>query len=610
MQRATEDDVVMEIKQLQTSLRYHAYRYYVLDDPEIPDAEYDRLYQRLQSLENEHPSTRTPDSPTQRILGNVLNGFKSVKHSVPMLSIRTETDASASGAETFDRRIRQELGLNQVNPAMQYIAELKFDGLAMNLRYEYGILVQAATRGDGENGEDVTHNVRTINQIPLRIITDHIPPAVLEVRGEVFMRRNDFEILNNHQRTNNEKTFVNPRNAAAGSVRQLDPSITAQRRLSFYAYGVGEVVGWNTPSTHSQLLHELSLLGFPICKHYAVVKGPNELVLFYNHVARLRDQLPFDIDGVVYKVNDRIMQKKLGYIASEPRWAVAHKFPAQEQMTRLLDIQIQVGRTGKLTPVAKLDPVFVGGVTVSNATLHNEDEVERKDVRVGDMVIVRRAGDVIPEVAGVVLNMRQKDRGEPFNLYQRLNGQCPACGGLIKRADGEADWRCIEGLICPAQCKQALMHFASKRAINIEGFGDKIIDQLVDAGLVTTVVDIYKLDLQSLMSLPRIGGKSAQKLLDAINSSKATTLARFLFSLGIRHVGESTAKDLANHFQNIESIIDSELGELLEISDVGSVVAQSIRDFFDQAKNIEIVQQLRDAGMHWDDKVNVNIHAI
>ena len=588
---------------LRERLHHLAHAYYVQDAPEVPDAEYDRLFQQLQTLEAEHPALRTPDSPTQRVLGTVLEGFTPVRHAVPMLSIRTETDTTAQGAHEFDARVRRELKLTEDDAPIDYSAELKFDGLAINLRYEAGVLVQAATRGDGETGEDVTHNIRTIGQIPLRLLGCTAP--VLEVRGEVYMRRDDFEALNARQRALNEKTFVNPRNAAAGAVRQLDSGIAAQRPLSFFAYGLGEVQGWDIPATHSALLDALAALGLPVCAERAVLESADGLATFHTRIGARRDALPFDIDGVVYKVNDRALQERLGFVTREPRWAVAHKYPAQEQMTRLLGIDIQVGRTGKLTPVAKLEPVFVGGTTVSNATLHNEDETRRKDVRVGDVVIVRRAGDVIPEVVGVVLADRPADVGEPFDLYKRLNGQCPVCASPIEREEGEVDWRCTGGLTCPAQRKQALLHFASRRMMDIEGLGDKLVDQLVDGQIVRSLPDLYKLGFTSLAALERMGDKSATNLLAAIEKSKHTTLGRFLFSLGIRHVGESTAKDLARHFGTLERLMDARVEELLEVPDVGPVVANSLRHFFDQPIHREVVEQLRAAGVCWPDEVGL-----
>ena len=597
---------VQRAAELRRQLHHHAHRYYVLDDPEIPDAEYDLLFQELQALEALHPDLRTPDSPTQRVLGQVLDDFVPVRHAVPMLSIRTETDTTAGGAQAFDARVRRELGLAAEVGPVEYACELKFDGLALNLRYEQGVLVQAATRGDGETGEDVTQNIRTIGQVPLRLNTSQ-PPAVLEVRGEVYIRRDDFEALNQRQReliaqgAKNEKTFVNPRNAAAGAVRQLDPAIAAKRPLSFFAYGLGDVQGWTVPDTHAALLDALAALGLPVNTDRRVVQGAEGLVAFHQAMGDKRDSLPFDIDGVVYKVNDRALQQRLGFVSREPRWAVAHKYPAQEQMTRVLDIDIQVGRTGKLTPVAKLEPVFVGGTTVSNATLHNEDETRRKDVRRGDTVIVRRAGDVIPEVVAVVADKRPADAGEPFDLCMRLEGKCPVCGSAIAREEGEADWRCSGGLFCGAQRKQAILHFAARRAMDIEGLGDKLVDQLVDAGLIRTLPQLYALDVAALSGLDRMGDKSAVNLVAALAKSKRTTLQRFLYALGIRHVGETTARDLAKHFGALDRIVAATTEQLLEVNDVGPVVAQSLRTFFDQPHNREVVDQLRAAGVTWDE---------
>ena len=592
--------------ELRELLHHHAHCYYVLDAPEIPDAEYDRLFQELQALESVYPELLTADSPTQRVLGKVLEGFTPVRHAVPMLSIRTETDTEPSGAAAFDARIRRELGLSPADPPIEYAVELKFDGLAVNLRYEHGVLVQAATRGNGETGEDVTQNIRTLQQVPLRLRWKGPPPEVLDVRGEVYIRRDDFEALNERQRqliaqgAKHEKTFVNPRNAAAGAVRQHDPSIAARRPLKFFAYGVGDVRGWELPPTHSAAIDQLEAAGVPVNKERAVVQGAEGLVSFHRRIGQLRDQLPFDIDGVVYKVNDRALQQRLGFVSREPRWAVAHKFPAQEQMTTLLDIGVYVGRTGKLTPVAKLQPVFVGGTTVSNATLHNQDEIDRKDVRVGDTVIVRRAGDVIPEVVAVVADKRPADAPR-FDLYQRLQGKCPACGADIEREEGEVDWRCSGGLFCPAQRKQALLHFAGRRAMDIEGLGEKLVDQLVDHGIVRTLPEIYKLGVAKLCALERMAEKSATNLVQNLEKSKHTTLARFLFSLGIRHVGESTARDLAKHFGSLDRILDASVEQLLEVADVGPVVAQSIHTFFQQSHNREVVEQLRAAGITWEE---------
>jgi DNA ligase (NAD+) len=596
---AAAPDPASRAAQLRAALNHHAHRYYVLDDPEITDAEYDRLFVELQALEKAHPQLLSADSPTQRVIGKVLEGFRPVRHAVPMLSIRTETDTTPGGAAAFDARVRRELDLDAGQAPVEYAAELKFDGLAINLRYEHSVLVLAATRGDGETGEDVTQNIRTIQQVPLRLVGS--TAAVLEVRGEVYLRRDDFEALNERQRAKGEKTFVNPRNAAAGAVRQLDPAIAAQRPLSFFAYGVGEVRGWTLPETHCALLDTLEALGVPVCAERAVVRGPQGLIDFHRAMGEKRDALQFDIDGVVYKVDSLALQQRLGFVSREPRWAVAHKYPAQEQMTLLLGVDVQVGRTGKLTPVARLQPVFVGGTTVSNATLHNEDEARRKDVRVGDTVIVRRAGDVIPEVVGVVVERRPPAAGEPFDLHARLAGKCPVCGSAIAREEGEVDWRCSGGLFCPAQRKQAMLHFAGRRAMDIEGLGDKLVDQLVDGGLVGALPDLYALDVARLAALDRMAEKSARNLLAALETSKRTTLARFVYALGIRHVGEATAKDLARHFGALERIADASVEQLTAVNDVGPVVAQSIRTFFDQPHNREVVQQLRACGITWDE---------
>ena len=585
---------------LRAQLQHHAHLYYTLDAPELPDAEYDRLFQELQALEEAFPELRTPDSPTQRILGQILPGFATVRHAVPMLSIRTETDTEASGAVAFDVRVRKELGLSPADPAVQYEAELKFDGLAVSLRYEQGVLVQGATRGDGETGEDVTQNIRTLRQIPLRLQGDAVP-AVLEVRGEVFMRRDDFEALNERQRekiaagARNEKTFVNPRNAAAGALRQLDPAIAASRPLSFYAYGYGEVQGWETmPETHSGILDALMQFGLPVSSHRTVAAGAPELVEFHKRIAALRDSLPFDIDGVVYKVNDLALQQRLGFVSREPRWAVAHKYRAQEQLTTVQAIDVQVGRTGKLTPVAKLAPVFVGGVTVTNATLHNEEEARRKDVRVGDTVVVRRAGDVIPEVVSVVLD-RRPEGTVPFSMPDA----CPVCGSAVGREEGEVDTRCTAGLFCSAQRKQAVLHFAQRRAMDIENLGEKLVDQLVEGGLIHSLPDLYELKLETLARLDRMAEKSAQNLLDGLEKSRHTTLARFIYGLGIRHVGETTAKDLARHFGRLDALLAADEQALLQVPDVGPVVASSIRHFLEEPHNREVIERLRAHGVTW-----------
>ena len=588
--------------QLRAALHHHAHLYYTLDAPEIPDAEYDRLFTELDALEAAYPTLRTSDSPTQRVLGRVLDGFTPVRHAVPMLSIRTETDYASTGASAFDARVRKELALPADAPPVEYSAELKFDGLAVNLRYVNGQLLQAATRGDGETGEDVTQNIRTIGQVPLRLHSA-TPPAVLEVRGEVYMRRDDFEALNERQREKiaqgqkNEKTFVNPRNAAAGALRQLDPAIAAQRPLSFFAYGLGEVQDWaDMPTTHSATMDTLAALGLPVCSHRTTAQGADELVAFHQHIGALRDKLPFDIDGVVYKVNSLALQQQLGFVSREPKWAVAHKYPAQEQTTTVQAIDVQVGRTGKLTPVAKLAPVFVGGVTVTNATLHNEEEARRKDVRVGDTVIVRRAGDVIPEVVSVVLEHRPPNT-QPYTAPQA----CPVCGSAVEREEGEVDTRCTAGLYCSAQRKQAILHFAQRRALDIENLGEKLVDQLVDSQLIRTLPDLYQLDINTLAGLERMAEKSAQNLLQGLEKSKSTTLARFVYGLGIRHVGEATAKDLARYFGNLDAIMAADEASLLQVPDVGPVVAHSIQHFFAEPHNREVVAQLRAVGLHWEE---------
>ena len=590
-------EVARRVARLREEIRFHEDRYYVLDSPVIPDTEYDTLFRELQTLEEQHPEVRSPDSPTQRVGGKPLGAFQPVRHAMPMLSIRSETDISDQGAIAFDARVRRELGLSEADPPVEYACELKFDGLAINLRYEQGELKQAATRGDGETGEDVTQNIKhAIRQIPLSL--EGPCPSVVEVRGEVYMRRDDFERYNERQRELGLPTLVNPRNGAAGSIRQLDPALSARRPLKFFAYGLGEVQDWR-PKTHKEMLDQLDAWGFPVNHERKVVPGAEGLVDFHQRIAAKRDSLPFDIDGVVYKVNSLSMQRQLGFVSREPRWAVAHKYPAEEQMTVVRDIDIQVGRTGKLTPVAKLEPVFVGGTTVSNATLHNEDETRRKDVRIGDTVIVRRAGDVIPEVVSVVLHKRPANAGEPFDLFKRLNGKCPVCGSAIVREEDEAAWRCTGGLFCPAQRKQALLHFASRRAMNIEGLGEKLVEQLVDMHIVSNPAALYKLGLLAIISLERMGEKSAVNLLAAIEHSKHTTLARFIFALGIRNVGETTAKDLAQNFGSLDNLLSADVGILQRVHDVGPVVAQSIADFLAEAHNREVIEQLRACGVHW-----------
>lgn len=585
---------------LREQLHRYAHQYYVLDSPEVPDAVYDQLFRELQALEAQHPDWQTADSPTLRVGGKPLDAFAAVRHVVPMLSIRTETDTGPTGAEAFDARVRKELELTESSPPVEYVVELKFDGLAMSLRYEQGVLVQAATRGDGEYGEDVTQNIRTIGQIPLKLPPG--VPAVLEVRGEVYMRRDAFEALNARQRELGDKTFVNPRNAAAGAVRQLDPGIAAQRPLSFFAYGLGEVtpaeLGGPVFTTHYAMLQTLKSWGFPVVAQVSIASGAMELIAFHQRIGASRDQLAFDIDGVVYKVNSLALQQRLGFVTREPRWAVAHKYPAQEQVTRILGVDVQVGRTGKLTPVARLDPVFVGGTTVSNATLHNLFELRRKRVRVGDQVIVRRAGDVIPEVVGRFGDSDAMPR-TPYVANFRMPASCPVCGSAVVREAGEMNHRCSGGLYCSAQRKQAILHFAQRRAVEVEGLGDKLVEQLVDAGSIRSLPDLYRLGLTALAALDRMAEKSARNIVDALEKSKNTTLPRFLFGLGIRHVGEATAKELTRHFGTLDAIMDASEEALLDVSDVGPIVARSIRTFFDQPHNREVVAQLRACGVTW-----------
>jgi len=587
-------------ERLRREIERHNHAYYVLDAPTIPDAEYDKLFRELQALEAAHPQLVSADSPTQRVGGKPLPGFDQVRHVVPMLSIRTETDTEPTGARAFDARVRRELGLTDADPVIDYAAELKFDGLAISLRYENGVLVQAATRGDGETGEDVTQNIRTVHRIPLHL--EGGAPLVLEVRGEVFISRPDFERYNEKQRTLGRSTLVNPRNGAAGSIRQLDPAIAAERPLSFYAYGLGECRGWLLPATHGEVLDALAAFGLPVCEHRAVVRGADGLIAFHARIREARDALPFDIDGVVYKVNSLALQQRLGFVTREPRWAVAHKYPAEEALTTVEAIELQVGRTGAITPVARLAPVFVGGVTVTNATLHNEGEARRKDVRIGDTVVVRRAGDVIPEVVSVMLERRPtKDLfgGEPLHSAFALPKTCPVCGSAIERPEDEAIARCSGGLFCPAQRKAALLHFAGRRAMDIEGLGDKLVEQLVDNAIVKTPADLYKLGLLAMANLERMAEKSTTNILAAIEKSKTTTLARFIFALGIRNVGEATAKDLARHFGNLDTLMAADIDGLQQVSDVGPVVAASIARFFAEPHNIEVIEQLRATGVTW-----------
>ena len=571
---------------LQKELARLEHAYYVLDTPLLPDSEYDRLYRELLEIEAAHPEWVTSESLSQRVGGAALKEFNSVEHVVPMLSLNNAFEDAELIA--FDRRCREGLEVKQVN----YAGELKFDGLAISLRYENGSLVRAATRGDGASGEDVTANIKTVRAIPLRLLGKNIP-AVLEIRGEVFMYLEDFQKMNQFAAAQGEKEFANPRNAAAGSLRQLDSKITAKRPLSFFAYGLGalEPQSW-LPATHTELLNRYADLGLPVCSERKVLKSVEEMLAFYHEIEAKRDSLPYDIDGIVYKVNSIAEQNALGFVSRAPRFALAHKFPAQEALTTVLGIDVQVGRTGAITPVARLAPVEVGGVTVTNATLHNEDEVKRKDVRIGDTVTVRRAGDVIPEVVSVIKERRPKGVAE-FVMPTR----CPVCDSHIERLADEAVARCSGGLFCGAQRKQALIHFAHRRALDIEGLGEKIVDQLVDQNLVRTPADLYRLGFSALANLERMGDKSADNLIQAINQSRNTTLARFIFALGIRHVGETTAKDLANHYQSMHALMDAGLEDLLTVKDVGPVVADSIVSFMEEAHNREVIEQLLASGM-------------
>ncbi|RAZ41990.1 DNA ligase [Polynucleobacter paneuropaeus] len=571
---------------LQKELARLEHAYYVLDAPLLPDIEYDRLYRELLEIEAAHPEWITSESLSQRVGGAALKEFDSVEHVVPMLSLNNAFEDAELIA--FDRRCREGLNVKQVD----YAGELKFDGLAISLRYENGSLVRAATRGDGASGEDVTANIKTVRAIPLRLLGKNIP-AVLEVRGEVFMYLEDFLKMNQLAAAQGEKEFANPRNAAAGSLRQLDSKITAKRPLSFFAYGLGalEPQGW-LPATHEELLNRYVDLGLPVCTERKVLKSVEDMLAFYHEIEAKRDSLPYDIDGIVYKVNSIAEQNTLGFVSRAPRFALAHKFPAQEALTTVLGIDVQVGRTGAITPVARLAPVEVGGVTVTNATLHNEDEVKRKDVRIGDTVTVRRAGDVIPEVVSVIKERRPKSATE-FVMPSR----CPVCDSHIERLADEAVARCSGGLFCGAQRKQALIHFAHRRALDIEGLGEKIVDQLVDQNLVRTPADLYRLGFSALANLERMGEKSADNLIQAINQSRDTTLARFIFALGIRHVGETTAKDLANHYQSMHALMDASLEDLLTVKDVGPVVADSIVSFMEEAHNREVIEQLLASGM-------------
>ncbi len=583
-------DVRVRAAALREKIELANYAYYAEDNPQISDAEYDRLFRQLQELEATYPALASENSPTQRVGSAPLPEFESVRHETPMLSLNNAFDQSEIIA--FDRRIREALN---AQAQIEYAVEPKFDGLAVSLTYKSGAFVLGATRGDGDSGENVTANLRTIKALPLRLPED--APKLLEVRGEVLMLRRDFEALNKAQSARGEKIFANPRNAAAGSLRQLDSRITATRRLAFFAYGIGKIRGGHVPSDrHSVQLEHLAHLRFPVARQCSVVNGVDGLLSYYRDIGAMRATLPYDIDGVVYKVNSLDAQRRLGFVSRAPRFALAHKFPAQEETTQLLGIDVQVGRTGALTPVARLAPVTVGGVTVTNATLHNEDEIRRKDVRVGDYVIVRRAGDVIPEVVSVIAARRPKN-ARVFSMPTK----CPVCGSAVERLEGEAVARCTAGLFCPAQRKQALHHFASRRAMDIEGLGEKLIDQLVDSGLVKTAADLYKLKADTLAGLERMAEKSARNVVAGISASKQTSLSRFIYALGVRNVGEQTARDLAAYFGKLDALMQASEEELQQVADVGPVVAASVVKFFTEPHNRKVIERLRETGVHWDE---------
>jgi DNA ligase (NAD+) len=582
-----------KIESLRDEIRYHNYRYHTLDDIEIPDAAYDRLMRELQRLEAENPELITHDSPTQRVGAEPSDTLQTIKHRLPMLSL--DNVFSEDELREFHRRVADKLEFENGADDLQYAAEPKLDGAAVSLLYEDGVLVRAATRGDGTTGEDITHNVRTIDSIPLRLLGSGYP-STLEVRGEVFMPLAGFEAYNKKARAAGDKTFVNPRNAAAGSLRQLDPKLTAERPLDMYVYSVGLVEGGHLPDHHSEIIDQLQVWGLKTCPERRVVSGVRGCFAYYEAIGNKRNALGYDIDGVVYKVDSLALQRELGFVSRAPRWAVAHKFPAQEELTTVEAVEFQVGRTGAVTPVARLDPVFVGGVTVSNATLHNIDELHRKDVRVGDTVIVRRAGDVIPEVVSVVKS-RRPSQTERVNLPEL----CPVCGSHVRREDGEAVARCTGGLFCKAQRVEALKHFVSRRAMDIDGLGAKLIEQFVEEDRIKNPSDIYRLDKDELAERERMGEKSAENLIAAVESSKSTTLPRFLYALGIREVGEATATNIASYFGNLRAIVSASAEELIKVPDVGPVVARRIRDFLDEPHNLEVIRELEALGVHWVD---------
>lgn len=584
-------DIQNQINQLRKTLRHHEYQYHVLDNPEIPDSEYDRLFHQLKALEQQHPELITADSPTQRVGAKPSAGFAQITHELPMLSL----DNAFSDEEIYAFMKRIQDRLMSLPDNLEFCCEPKLDGLAVSILYENGVLVQAATRGDGMTGEDITLNIRTVRNIPLQLLTDN-PPARLEVRGEVFMPQAGFDKLNEEALAKGEKTFANPRNAAAGSLRQLDPKITSQRPLVFNAYSIGITQGADLPPTHYERLQWLKSVGIPVNSEIRLCNGTEEVLKFYRAIQAKRPNLGYDIDGTVVKVNAISLQERLGFISKAPRWAIAYKFPAQEEMTVLNDVEFQVGRTGAITPVAKLEPVFVAGVTVSNATLHNGDEIARLDIAIGDTVVIRRAGDVIPQIIGVVHDRR------PANAKPIIfPTHCPVCRSAIVRIEGEAVARCTGGLFCDAQRKESLKHFVSRRAMDIDGVGAKLIEQLVDRELIHTPADLFKLDLTTLMRLERMGEKSAQKALDSLEKAKKTTLARFIFALGIREVGEATALNLANFFKNLTALQTADLERLQTVSDVGEVVASRIYVFWREQHNIDVVNDLIAQGVHWDD---------
>ncbi|HHK8502353.1 NAD-dependent DNA ligase LigA [Vibrio parahaemolyticus] len=582
------ESVHQRLEKLKESLHYHAVRYYVEDNPEIPDAEYDRLMRELLEIEAQHPDLVTVDSPSQRVGGKPLSEFSQVTHEVPMLSLDNAFDDSE--LDSFHKRAQDRIGGESIK---QYCCEPKLDGLAVSLLYENGILVQAATRGDGTTGENITENVRTINAIPLKLRGDDWP-ARLEVRGEVFMPKAGFEKLNELARQKGEKVFVNPRNAAAGSLRQLDSRITASRPLSFYAYSVGVVQGADLAASHYERFLQIKSWGLPMCPETKRVDSLADVKTYYQDILQRRDALPYEIDGVVIKIDDIAVQERLGFVARAPRWAIAYKFPAQEEITTLNEVEFQVGRTGAITPVAKLEPVFVGGVTVSNATLHNADEIERLQVKIGDQVVIRRAGDVIPQVVSVIKERRPETARDII-----FPTQCPVCGSHVERIEGEAVTRCTGGLVCQAQRKQALKHFVSRKALDVDGLGDKVIEQLVDREMVETPADLFKLSAGVLTVLERMGPKSAQNIVNALEKSKLTTLPRFLYSLGIREVGEATAANLAQHFKSLEAIQAATEEQLIAVQDIGVVVAKHITTFFEEEQNQAVVQDLLVQGIHW-----------